>query len=377
MTPLDVLTIFPASIPWVLNATNAVAWPRATRAAETTDRLSVLVPARDEAATIVACVEAALAAQPPAHEVVVCDDGSTDATPQLLADLAAQHDRLTVIQAPPLPDGWVGKPHACHTLAQHATGDVLLFVDADTRLGPQATGQVQALLDDHRADVLTAFPGQELGTWLEQLVVPMLPLTFTSWFPLDLVWKHTNPALLVVNGQVLALRREAYDAIGGFAAIRDAVVDDMAICRRAKEDLRRVVFADGTGLATARMYRSAGEVWAGFSKNFFPGLGWSWLGLAFVVATYLTCFVLPYVRFGADVAMGALPWAAAIGVGCNVAARTILAVRLRHPAWSVVAHPVGVLVWLAIGLNSAWWSVTGRVRWRGRTYARPGAVTRP
>ncbi|MCB9664795.1 MAG: glycosyltransferase [Alphaproteobacteria bacterium] len=370
MTWLDWLTVGPASIPLALNLLNARWWPRGTAVAPPSGPVSVLIPARDEEANIEAAVTAALALDPPAHEVIVCDDGSTDQTPAILARLAARDPRLRVIGAPPLPEGWVGKPHACHVLGEAASGALLLFVDADVRLAPDALGRVEHLLQRFHGRVLTAFPGQALGTWAERLLVPLLPLTFTSWMPLDLVHAHTNPAFLVVNGQILAFRREAYEAVGGFASVRAEIVDDMAICRRAKEHDQRVVFADGQDLGTCRMYRGGAEVWRGFSKNLYEGLGGRPLALLAVLAVYGTAFVLPYGRLLSDLATGAPAGVALVGVGLNLATRAHLARRLHHGVVSVLLHPLAVLALLAMAINSARWVHADAIAWRGRTYGR-------
>jgi chlorobactene glucosyltransferase len=374
---LDVLTLAFSAIPLGLNLVNDRVWPRADETLVPSERYSVLIPARNEQVTIAACVRAALAVQPPVHEVWVCDDHSTDQTPDLLRQLQAEDPRVKVLQGADLPPGWVGKPHACHQLGQAATGDVLLFVDADTELAPDATQRLAAAFARYNARVVTAFPHQRVGSWLEDLIVPLLPLTFTSWLPLDLIWKHVDPRFLIVNGQVLAFRREAYELIGGFAAVHDHIVDDMAICRRAKELDQRLLFIDGTRIAHTRMYRNAAEVWQGFSKNFYEGLGANPLRLAFVLTCYFMAFVFPYLRMVVELALGLFPWAAAIGVAFNLGARHILARRLGHSLRSVLLHPIGVMVLLVVAVNSMIWSHTGRIRWRGRTYASRQRSTKP
>jgi cellulose synthase/poly-beta-1,6-N-acetylglucosamine synthase-like glycosyltransferase len=371
-TWLDALTVIPASIPFVLNVVNARGWPRADAVVAPgpgDPDVSILVPARNEEATIEACVRAALAQTVPPREVLVADDHSADATGAILARLAAELPRLRVIHPPELPAGWVGKPHACHHLGRAASGGLLLFVDADTRLAPDAVARLLALYRRTFApQVVTAFPRQETPTFAEDLMVPMLPLTFTSWVPLDLVWRFVDPRVLVVNGQVLAFRREAYDRIGGFESVRDAILDDMAICRRAKALDRRVLFVDGQDLATTRMYRSWREVRAGFSKSTFEGLGESWLALGLVVALYLAAFVVPYLRLGAELALGAPSAAAVVGVALNLGTRGLLAARLGHGVRTVLLHPLAVLAFVGIALESAVRTVTGTLAWRGRTY---------
>ena len=285
---------------------NLLTWPRGRREARFDGRVSVLVPARDEEGTIGACVQALLDSTHPVHEVIVIDDGSTDRTPEILRALATTDPRLRVIPGTGLPPGWVGKPHACHQLAQVAAGELLLFVDADVTFSPHGIGRIAGLVDRHQADVVTAVPAQRTGSFLERLVLPLLHVTYTAWLPLVLVHRTHDPRFLAANGQILAIKRGAYDAIGGFEGVKNEVVDDMALCRAAKVARRRVVFADGSTLAHCRMYSSAGEVWRGFSKNLYEGLGESPLALLAVVGVYLAAFVAPIVLLAAS------PWVAGL-----------------------------------------------------------------
>ncbi len=350
---------------------NLATWPRGRKDGAFDGRVSVLVPARDEAETIEACVRAILDGAHPVDELLVYDDQSTDATPQILARLCDEYDQLRVVEARPLPTGWVGKPHACHRLAEAATGDLLVFVDADTILSDEGISRIASLLQDKHADLVTAVPRQKSVGFAERLVLPLLHLTYTSWFPLMLVWRSQDPRFLAANGQCLAIRREALDAIGGFESVRSDVVDDMALCRRAKEAGRRVVFADGFDIATCRMYGSAGELWQGFSKNLYEGIGEHPLALAGVVAIYSTAFIAPYVGLGA--ALVGWTWLLApalVGVCANVLLRAALAWRFRQPWEGILLHPVGVLALLAIAVNSFRWHLGDTIVWAGRTYSR-------
>ncbi|MFO0631039.1 MAG: glycosyltransferase family 2 protein [Polyangiales bacterium] len=261
-----------AALPGVtlaLTLVNLATWTRG-RPGDVGDlRVSALVPARNEEEAIEGCVRALLAE--PFHEVIVCDDGSTDGTAARLEALAREDARVRVIHGRPLPKGWIGKAHACHQLAEAATGDVLCFVDADVRVSPGALGRIRGLLAD--ADLLTAVPRQETGSLFEHMVLPLLHVVYVSWLPLALIPRVRDPRVLAANGQLVAMSRAAYDRFGGYAAVRDALVDDMALCRRAKESGPRVLFADGDALASCRMYRDARGVWEGFSKNLYEGVG--------------------------------------------------------------------------------------------------------
>jgi chlorobactene glucosyltransferase len=359
----------PAAIPALLTLINLLTWPRRHPAVPDGDaRISILIPARNEATTIEACVTAALAAPRSVNEVVVFDDASTDATPGILARLERRNPRLRIVQGHGLPDGWVGKPHACHQLSRHATGDVLVFVDADTTLTPDAIPRLLGLLRD--SDLVTAFPRQITVSLAERIFMPLLSLTYTAWLPLALIPHTRSPHILAANGQLLAVRREALERIGGFAAVAGEVVDDMALCRRARRLGVRVRFVDGELLASCRMYASAEEIWAGFSKNLYEGIGESPMALLGVVALHVVTMVLPFlaVPLALLLAPSWLP-AALVGVGLNLLTRALLAARFSHSPLSVLLHPLAVLGLVAIALNSARWSRRDAIQWRGRTYA--------
>jgi glycosyltransferase involved in cell wall biosynthesis len=373
----------PALLPVGMIALNALVWPRGRPRPAAAPTVSVLIPARNEERAIGAALDALRAATGPILEIIVYDDGSTDATPRILAEKAAADPRVRVLSGVPLPPGWVGKPHACHRLGEAARGEVLLFLDADVRLAPDGLRRVLDLLaaapDGRETALVTAVPRQRTGTFAEALLLPLLHLVYLAWLPTPLVRRSADPRFLAANGQVLAVRRSAYAAIGGFAAVRAEVVDDMAFCRRAKVLGLPVLFADGHRLADCRMYEGFGQVWRGFSKNLYEGVGGHPAGLFFVVALLFWSFVLPYLALAAALplhaATGGTPLAASlllggvVGVGANLAARGLLAARHRHGLAAVLLHPVAVLVLIGIAINSFRWSRAGRIAWAGRTYA--------
>jgi chlorobactene glucosyltransferase len=208
-----------------------------------------------------------------------------------------------------------------------------------------------------------------MGGFAERLLLPLLLLTYTSWLPLHLVSESRDPRLVAANGQLLAIRRAAYERCGGFAAVAHEIVDDVAFCRHAKRAGARVVFADGSQLAQCRMYRSAAALWRGFSKNLYEGVGGRWWSLLLVVVLYLTAFVAPYAGLGAALCGAASSfWPALCGVSLNVALRAALAWRFAHPVEGLLLHPLAVLGLCAIALNSWRWNVRGRLSWAGRSY---------
>lgn len=373
-----------ASFATALTAFNLVVWPRGHVRRDAGRPTSVLIPARNEAASIERCVRSILDDDDDTLvEVIVYDDRSTDATPRILARLCDAYPKLRVVDGVELPPDFVGKPHACHQLAKHATGDVLLFVDADVTLESGGRARIADLMDRHDAELVTAVPRQRMGSAFEALVMPLLHVTYTSWLPLPLIWRTHDPRFLAANGQLLAVTRDTHDAVGGFAAVRHEVVDDMAFCRRVKQARRRVVFADGSRMARCRMYDGARALWRGFSKNLYEGIGESPVALLVVIALYSLAFIAPWFALAGGLLGGdaALATAGGVGVGASVLLRAMSAARLGHPWHGVITHPVAVVVFLAIAFNSWRWSMSDSIEWAGRTYAarrrrtaRPGST---
>lgn len=349
---------------------NLFTWPRG-RSASAADltRWSFLVPARNEERNIEQCVRSLAAAAPGALEILVYDDQSTDRTPQILEQLAHELPQLRRVSPVPLPSGWVGKPHACARLAEAARGETLVFVDADVTFRSDGADRLAHLLESYRADVVTAVPHQQMPSLAERVVLPLLHLTYVSWLPQFLVYKSRDPRFLAANGQVLACRRSAYDAIGGFGAVRAEVVDDMAFCRLTKRSGRRVVFADGDALADCRMYTTPVDVWRGFSKNLYEGIGATPFALLAVIALYLFAFVAPFAFLVVALTVSpALLLPALVGTVAIVLLRIVMAVRHRQPAITVLLHPISIAAFVALAINSWRWSRSNRVQWSGRTY---------
>ena len=365
-------------IPLGITMFNLAVWRRGRSNGRMPGTVSVLIPARNEETNIDACLAAAQDSRHPLVEILVYDDASSDATADIVAQRAASDDRIRLLRGADLPRGWAGKSHACHRLAEAARGDVLLFIDADVRLEPDGVARLASAYQDLDAGLVTAVPRQETVTWAERLILPLLHVTYTSWLPLPLIYLSRDPRFLAANGQILSIRRTVYAQVGGFATVKDDVVEDMAFCRRVKSSGFRVVFLDGHHIGRCRMYTSARDVWDGFSKNLYRGLGANVRRLLAAYALYTVCFVVPYI-IGAAAIIAALAGsplpplfaiAAGIGVGANVALRTVLAMHFRQPWSGVVTHPVSVVALMAIGINSLIWHQRGTIRWRGRTYGR-------
>jgi len=342
--------------------------------------LSILVPARDEERAIERCVRSLLAQRLPAFEVIVVDDRSTDRTGAILAALAAEDSRLRVVRGAPLPDGWVGKPWALAQGVRSARGAWLLFTDADTWHAPHATASAFAFARARGVDALSLGVHQELGTFAERAILPtMLGLVLVASGSMAALNDPADREHALANGQYLLVSRAAYDALGGHAALRGEIVEDLAFARRLKADGRfRLLLAGGEALVRVRMYTSLDEIWSGFTKNLYLGADGDLAALAAGTTVLALLSVVP-AALALDALVGrrplrALEAALVLAVGIAIQDYGVRQVRLpRRLAWFA---PLGYAACAAIVLNSTARVLGGRgVVWRGRRYT--GRVPEP
>jgi chlorobactene glucosyltransferase len=350
--------------------------------------VSVLVPARNEEMNIRACLESLKAQDDPNFEILVLEDRSEDATASIIlecgfADAIENPDgKFRMLRGTELPAGWAGKPWACRQLADAARGEWLLFTDADTIHTPQSVRAAVETAMRENAGLLSAWPRQITATWSEKLVIPLLYILTHALLPQAFVrlcqhwpWlarlsgRKGMAALGAANGQFILFRRRTYDKIGGHVAVKNHLVEDVALGRLVMErtgEGERLINCDGGEIVRCRMYRSFAEVWAGFSKNLRPVFGTN--ALAFVGSGIMqsALFIGPFVF-----ALLPLPGQAwAVGqVACLLVIRLVLACRFRTSLAAIPFHPLAYLLALAIALNSWRWAASGKIVWKGRVYA--------
>jgi hypothetical protein len=317
-------------------------------AGDVRSRVSVLVPARDEGGQIADCLDSV----DDADEILVFDDGSIDRTAELAAASGAR-----VLPAAPVPPGWLGKAHACTRLAAAATGDVLVFLDADVRLRPGAIGAAVHLLEATGLDLVAPHPRQEVGTFAERLVQPLLQWSILTTLPLRIAERSPRPSLAAANGQFLVVRRAAYERAGGH--VPDAVLDDLALLRAVKRSGGRGIVVDGTQLASCRMYAGWPQLRDGYTKSLWAAFGGP-LGSAGVLTGLGLVYVVP--------PLAALRGSKAglVGYLTAVAGRVISARRTGGRAGDAFAHPLSVLVFGWLIVRSHVLHARGRTRWKGR-----------
>ena len=371
--------------PWVLSPIIAIVRARHSRSldeerSEPPDDaplVSIVIPARNESRNIAQCLESVLASTYARLEVIVVDDHSTDDTGSIAASIAARDPRVRVLVPPPLPSDWFGKQWACASGAATATGTILGFLDADTRPAPDLVTRVVNAMATRHADLLSVAGTQELGGFWERLVQPQV---FTILLQRYGSTEHVNRSRFashkIANGQCLWVRRDAYDAVGGHAAVRDKVAEDLALAQYWFRAGRTVSLVLGLDQLSTRMYTSLRELIDGWGKNIYAG-GRNAMPLgAFGRAIFPLLLVTPgllgvvppiVLALGplGVVGSAALTWAA-IATGANLVWWLLVYRWLRlSPAYALL-HPVGAAMVLYIAVGAI--ARGRRVRWKERDY---------
>jgi chlorobactene glucosyltransferase len=291
----------------------------------------------------------------------------------VIKEYAKRDARVRLIRAKALPAGWCGKTFACAQLASGAHGEWLLFLDADARLAKGAAARMLAEGVQRRQTLLSCWPALELRSFWERALMPLLNFVVFTLYPAPLALKRNDASLGLAHGACLLVHAATYARIGGHGAVHDQLFEDVRLAQVWRERGEAGLCLDGQGIVSVRMYRSFAEIWGGFQKNFFPAFRREsnfWL----FMATHLTLFLLPFILAPFVLMMNYGGGRALVGIAlCVLAMRAVLAVRFRHPWWSVLLHPLGEAILLALGLSSWWRCKSGRgVEWKGRRY-RAGA----
>jgi chlorobactene glucosyltransferase len=332
--------------------------------------VSILVPARNEEHNIEACVRSLLKQNYPNFEVVVLDDHSEDHTGAILARLASKDGHLRVLKGKPLPEGWLGKHWACQQLSEAARGELLLFTDADTRHHPGTLSHSVAALLQEDADLVTAFPRQEVHTWGEKLVVPNMAWGIFSYIPVRLAQQLHSPMLTMTIGQFMLFRRTTFQAIGGFEAVRDNIVDDVALGRLIADQGYEWRLLNGTRFVSCRMYRNFWQAVNGFGKSMFAVFDYrilpyivTWL---VVVMGFLEPVLALFAQAAGAVFSARLSLFAWLSVLELLAFLTIAFKRLRFPLYLVPFFPLSVFLFVLMALRSMVLTLTGHATWKDR-----------
>lgn len=344
--------------------------------------VSLLVPARNEEEHIKLCVSSLLRQRYERLEILVLDDRSSDATAALVQGMIEQlpaihKGRLRLVQGEPLPPGWIGKNFACYQLAQHAQGEYLFFTDADTIHAPETVRAVVDCMQRLDVDLLTAQSEYELKGIGERLLVPLLCFRVFTLLPLTLISRRPEPILAAGNGPLLCFQRAAYEAAGGHQAVKEHLLEDVALARAVKAVGQRIAFVDAFDMIYCHMYTSFAHTWVGFSKTFFAFYNYSLRAALAIILLDLALFVVPplLLLFALFLPLPpAIILLACGNYGLAVLMRLLLAIRFTRTQKLLTfslcfLHPLAVLLGCCILLNSIRWYYRKRgTEWKGRYY---------
>lgn len=332
--------------------------------------ISVLIPARNEERHIAACLDHVFSQRMHPSETLVYDDQSTDHTASIVESYAEHHRSLRLLSTSPKPPGWIGKSYACHRLAEEARGEWLLFLDAYARLEPEALELAIDYAHRQGTGLVTGFPHQRTGSWLERTLVPMLMFTVLSHLPVKLVRDSSNPRYVAAHGAFMLIHRDSYTAAGGHASICEHLVDDMQLAAAVKRAGAPVSLLHLGTQVHMRMYTDAAGVWNGLRKSLYPGLQRRGGVLSAVLLWYAALYLVPHfwLLCAAWVA-GDLSWPALIGCLLGVLIKATVDRSQGQSVWLALFYPLIMIVVIAAALSSWHAGRSGRgYVWKGRRY---------
>jgi chlorobactene glucosyltransferase len=334
--------------------------------------ISVLIPARDEAAKIAACVRSWAAQEYPDFEILVYDDDSTDATAAIAA--SAGGERVRILRGGSLPPGWHGKPWACHRLRAEARGALLVFADADVTAAPRVLRATEAALTAQGADLLSALPRHTARRPLLRALAGLQSWTALAFVPLWLARLARRPTFAALNGQFLAMPAEVYDAFGGFAAVRGSVAEDVDLGRLLAARHIRALLVDASALLRCVPYGTLAAAWKCNTRNLVPIFFGSASLLLGATAALMVLYLAPVGMLAAGMVL-ALPapqflWLPLAEIALALLGRWLVDSRFGTAGLSTLLHAAAVAGLCAMSAGSVLQHrVRGAVDWRGRRYS--------
>ncbi len=344
-------------------------------------KVSICIPARNEENVIGKALNSVLTQYYKNVEVLVLDDESTDRTPAILAEFSEQYpERLKTLAGQPKPDDWLGKSWACHQLSQKASGDILMFIDADVWLSKDCVQRVVQSMQEFKVDFITVWPVQQMGTFWERMVIPLiyyglftlLPAKYVhqtpSWLPASLKEK-LNPELAAACGQCMVFQRPAYDKIDGHRAVKNDIVEDVALAKNVKRAGLKMRMFHGENSVWCRMYTSAAKMWNGFRKNFLALFNNSVPAFIFMAVINFIVFVFPFIILVQNLFSFNLE-RFSLSLACIAIFYVQRIVLQKWYGWnmkSAFLHPLAVLWFHALGFRVLWDHFRGqRAQWKNR-----------
>lgn len=345
---------------------NWIRWRTLSPMASTSaSSVSVLIPARNEENNIAEAVQSALNQGQLVREILVYDDHSEDQTRSIVSSIQNKTETVRLIEPKPLPEGWLGKPFACAQLSDAASGDWLLYLDADTRLNPGAAEAMLHAAKTRKVTFLSCWPALLTASFWEHVFMPMLNFVVYSIFPTPMQEKNPSPAFGLAHGACLFMHADTYRKVGGHTAVKSELFEDTMLARNWRKQNEAGICLNGRKIVSVRMYHNLNEMITGFSKIAYPAFERElsfWLFIAF----HLLFMLLPFLLLPLAATSSPLLWIAADAV---LLARLIHCIQFKYPLWSILFHPVAEAGLIGLGLYARHKCrhSTG-ISWKGRVY---------
>ncbi len=334
-------------------------------------KISVLIPARNEALRIGPLLDSVLASEGVHCDLCVLDDESHDGTDKIVESYVKQYPNVRLLKGTPVPAGWSGKQYACYQLAQQAKYDELVFLDADVSLAKDALLRAVTQRQSTGADLLSGFPRQRVVTLGEQMLIPLIHVILLCFLPFGLMRWTRMVGAAAGCGQFFLTTKRAYGYSGGHSAIRQSLHDGIMLPRAYRLKKLRTDLFDASDVAKCRMYTSFSETWQGLLKNASEGFAKMPL-LPIMTILMLLAFVCPILA-AAGLMMGWIDtkFTAMIGAACAFSYLPRIVCSLKYDrAWlGCLLHPVAILLFLVIQWTALIRKSRGKgVQWRQRSY---------
>jgi cellulose synthase/poly-beta-1,6-N-acetylglucosamine synthase-like glycosyltransferase len=334
------------------------------------ERVSAIVPARNEEAVISGCVRS-LAAQPEISEVLVVDDQSADRTAEIVRALSAEFPKVSLLPAGDLPAAWVGKNNAVWIGARESHGEWFLFTDADAVHEADSAARALEIAREQNAAMVSFSPEQVMETWYEKATIPYVYLRLGSRFRFEEV-NDCNSSAAAANGQFILIRRDVYEEVGGHASVAAKVLEDVALAAQVKQAGHRIWFGSGKGIVRVRMYRSFAAMWEGWKKNLYMLMGGTPEALkSESVRALLPLLLAMLASLVVWAASGSLLWALGILATGLLGLLVGYGLELKRGGFSpglLIYGIPGRILFAAVLWASYQVHRRGRLEWKGRAY---------
>lgn len=349
----------------VITLTNFTDLPRIKNSLRSIDpdfKVSILIPARNEENNIKNIIEDSLNLAYENIEIIIYNDQSSDSTQEIIKSYIDENQsKIKLINGSHLPPKWTGKNWACFNLAKEATGDYLLFVDADVRLARQAVSNAIYLFNKNKLNLLSVFPTQKMKSIGEHLIVPLMNFLLLAILPMTKIYGSSNYRFAAANGQFMLFDKKSYWNFGGHESVKDSVVEDVEIAKTIKKNGSKLMTILGDSAVSCRMYNNFNEALNGFAKNFYSGFNLKPLVFLIGILYFEVLFLFPAIIsiYNFDYLMPVM---------LIVVMRIIISIQSsQNIVYNVALHIPQTIIFFVLGIFSTIQTLTKKSKWKGRS----------